>query len=103
MIVLTSADAAAGCANRTPSAAAIVARAGLTSISSTSQRARFAEYAMRHPTVPAPMTVTRLPAIGSASQTTLIAVSMFAARTARCGGTPSGGAGTAVAGTTYFV
>src|SRR5436853_7127194 len=102
MMTLTSVDADDAVANRTPSAHATSARFALTSTSSTSQPAlRLAKYAARHPTVPAPMTTMRLPAAGSASHTTLTAVALFAARTARDAGTPSGTTWTADAGTTY--
>jgi len=83
--------AEAGSAKRTPSARAVSARCGLRSTSSTSQPAmRPAIHAARQPTAPAPITVTRSPTCGRASHRPLIAVSRFAASTARGGGTWSG-------------
>ena len=61
---------------------------GLTSTSSTSQPGmRPASHATRQPTVPPPTTAMRSPICGLASQRPLIAVSRFAASTARGGGT----------------
>ena len=81
----------AGAAKRTPSERAMALREGLVSTSSTSQPGICAAiHATRQPTVPAPTTAIRSPMCGRASHMPLIAVSTFAASTARCGGTPSG-------------
>ena len=86
-----SGRAAPGAAKPTPSARATAARAGFVSISSTSQPGmRPASQATRQPSAPAPTTAIRSPSRGSASHRPLIAVSRFAASTARSAGTSSG-------------
>ena len=62
---------------------------------------RPASHATRQPTVPAPITAIAIAeAAARASHTPLIAVSRFAASTARSGGTAAGRTCTAAAGTT---
>ena len=81
------------------------ARPGSTSTSWTCDAGEPGQQRARRssPTMPAPTTVTRSPTSGAASHSAFTAVSTVPASTARAGGTPSGTATTALAGTTYAV
>jgi hypothetical protein len=90
-----------GAAKATPRARATAARAGSVSASVTSAPGSLARsQATKQPTTPPPTTWARSPGLAAASQTAFSAVSMFAASTARPGGTPSGSGITAARGTT---